>query len=207
MFRVSKTVLARSSLSPIKQGHVGGPVDQGSMEYLHVLSSSAGRSWCIIDLKHIQENLWQFHGIKRCIDDISDHLHRLKDLGYVDIQKRTARKKDGSLFTGRNLYKLTPLFYNSLDRAGRKLARFLTGWWPWKKRPSPVPRPVKTPDSTCRPLLKYTVGDSLKAPPPVQKEEKGGPSGSIDPDSTPRWNLPENVKAEWRMIGLLKPRG
>jgi len=186
MFTVSTAVLARSSLTTIQQGHLGGPVDQASMEYLHVQSQSAGRTWCIVSLKQIQNNLCLVHGIKRCIDDISDHLHRLADLGYVEIQKRTARNKDGSLFTGRNLYKLTPLFYNSLDRAGRKLARLLTGWWPWKKRPSAIPRPVKTPDSTCRLLQGYSVGDSLKAPPRTQEEQKGGPRGNISSESPPR---------------------
>jgi len=172
MFTISKSVLVQSSLTPVQRGHVGGSVDLAIGDYLDYQCGQNGKRWCIVSLEQIQRNIYLTRGIKRCTDTISDHLHRLESLGILEIRKRTRRLKDGSLFLGRNLYKLTPRFFDGLERVARKAVRKVASLAPWKERYGFLLWPEKTPDSTYRPGHKYPVGATFEAP----HHQKGGPS-------------------------------
>lgn len=223
MFTVSKTAFAELSLTPIQRGHVGGAIDQGIIEYLQHQCRQNGKRWCIVGLKQIQANLELMRGIERCLDTISDHLHRLADLGYLEIQKRTRRLKDGSLFTGRNFYRLTERLFASIERGARKVIHCLEWWLGWKgklqafsrnyvqpaaktietpeKPPSTSNRGEKTPDSTDQPGKDYRTGAPLRGSPDPESQKKGSATDFLASLSPPKKSFEGWTEADFRKLG------
>lgn len=217
MFTIPKIAFAGSSLSPVKRSHVGGAMDQAIVDYLLHQCRQNAKEWCIVSLRQIQLNLESFTGFTPCENTISDHLHRLARLGVLEIQKRTRRNQDGSLFTGRNLYRLSQRLFYAIGRLADKLFNCLTFWNDWKaKRPefqkNPAPynlgkfspndhpygrrtRAEKTPDSTKPQAENYKGGETDRATPPCRTEEKESRSGAFSCDSPHQPGILEMIKA------------
>jgi len=225
MFTVSKAAFTEFSLTPIQRGHVGGAVDQGIIEYLQHQCRQNGKKWCIVALKQIQNNLELTRGIERCLDTISDHLHRLEALGYLEIQKRTRRLADGSLFTGRNFYRLTERLFASIERGARKVFHCLEWWLGWKvklpdfsrnyaqsatktietpeKSISFQSRGEKTPDSTEQPEKDYRTGAPLRGSPDPGSQEKGSATDFLASLSPRKKAFEEWTEKDMRDLGKL----